>query len=73
MIAIEANQFAMMLRIHMEADQYEDLLGAMVEIGALKGLIIRVWSPELRASPATTCNLRDPPAGTGNCSAAEYS
>ena len=46
----EANQFAMMLRIHMEADQYDDLLGAMVEIGALKGLIIRVWSPELRAS-----------------------
>lgn len=46
----EANQFAMMLRIHMEADQYEELRGAMEEIGDLKGLIIRVWSPDLRAS-----------------------
>ena len=45
----EASQFAMMLRIHLEASQYESLSKTMAEIGKLKGLIIRVWSPELRA------------------------
>ena len=45
----EASQFAMMLRIHLEASGYESLSKTMAEIGKLKGLIIRVWSPELRA------------------------
>ena len=45
----EASQFAMLLRIHMAAEQLGDLQQAMNEIGALKGLAIRVWSPELRS------------------------
>ena len=46
----EASQFAMLLRIHLDAGKLDDLRGAMTEIGKLKGLAIRVWSPETRAS-----------------------
>jgi formyltetrahydrofolate deformylase len=44
----EQHVFAMMLRIDLPADQFESLAEAMREIGALKGLSIRVWSPERR-------------------------
>jgi len=41
--------FAMMLRLHLPADQLASLRQAMAEIGQLKNLSIRVWSPEERA------------------------
>ncbi len=44
----ETSQFAMLLRIHLAASQYDDLQRAMAEIGQLKGLAVRVWSPEVR-------------------------
>jgi formyltetrahydrofolate deformylase len=42
--------FAMFLRVDMPADQWPLLLKAMDEIGKLKNLSIRVWSPDLRAA-----------------------
>jgi formyltetrahydrofolate deformylase len=45
----EASQFAMLLRIHLERERFESLKKAMTEIGKLKRLAVRVWSPELRA------------------------
>jgi formyltetrahydrofolate deformylase len=45
----EASQFAMLLRIHMEEEQLDEVRQAMVKIGKMKGLAIRVWSPQSRA------------------------
>jgi formyltetrahydrofolate deformylase len=42
--------FAMFLRVDMPAEQWPLLLQAMDEIGKLKNLSIRVWSPDLRAA-----------------------
>jgi formyltetrahydrofolate deformylase len=42
--------FAMLLRIQYPADQLGMLRAAMAEIGELKNLSIRVWSPEERAT-----------------------
>ncbi|MEX2187557.1 MAG: formyltransferase family protein [Pirellulales bacterium] len=42
--------FAMFLRVEMPADEWPLLKQAMDEIGRLKDLSIRVWSPDLRAS-----------------------
>jgi formyltetrahydrofolate deformylase len=41
--------FAMFLRIDMADDQFLATKKALEEIGRLKGLSVRVWSPELRA------------------------
>ncbi|MGE3781000.1 MAG: formyltransferase family protein, partial [Pirellulaceae bacterium] len=41
--------FAMLLRIHLPGTQLASLRSAMAEIGKLKNLSIRVWSPEERA------------------------
>jgi formyltetrahydrofolate deformylase len=41
--------FAMLLRVEMPADELAALRQAMEEIGRLKALSIRVWSPEERA------------------------
>ncbi|MFO0013761.1 MAG: formyltransferase family protein [Planctomycetota bacterium] len=46
----EAAVFAMMCRLHLPANQYEPLVETMHLVGRHKGLEIRVWSPELRAS-----------------------
>ncbi|MGY8768167.1 MAG: formyltetrahydrofolate deformylase [Pirellulales bacterium] len=40
--------FAMLLRIHVETDELTSLRAALTEIGKLKNLSIRVWSPEER-------------------------
>lgn len=40
--------FAMLLRIEFPADKSESLRNAMAEIGRIKDLSIRVWSPEKR-------------------------
>jgi formyltetrahydrofolate deformylase len=42
--------FAMLLRIQFPAEQFTALRRAMVEIGRLKNLSIRVWSPEERTT-----------------------
>ena len=42
--------FAMLLRIELAADRYDDLQQAMAAIGQQTGLSIRVWSPERRAA-----------------------
>ncbi|MEX0939025.1 MAG: formyltransferase family protein [Pirellulales bacterium] len=42
--------FAMLLRIDLAGDQLPVLRSAMQEIGSLKNLSIRVWSPDERAS-----------------------
>jgi len=42
--------FAMLLRIHLPAEQLGTLRSALQEIGRLKTLSVRVWSPEERAS-----------------------
>src|ERR1043165_3027477 len=44
----EAALFAMLCRIELAEEHYRDLKPAMTEIGAAKGLSIRVWSPEVR-------------------------
>jgi formyltetrahydrofolate deformylase len=41
--------FAMLLRIELPAEQLPMLRQAMIEIGKLKRLSIRVWSAEARA------------------------
>ena len=41
-----ANQFAMMLRIHVEAKAFHTLAQSLTQIGEMKGLEVRVWSPE---------------------------
>jgi len=41
--------FAMLLRVDLPTDHYAPLEAAMTEIGRLKGLSIRVWSPERHA------------------------
>src|SRR5689334_7152254 len=40
--------FAMLLRFQMPAEQYDDVCRAMSQIGQLKNLSIRVWTPDLR-------------------------
>ena len=45
----EAGVFAMLLRIHLDGEQLPLLRQAMDEIGKLKQLAIRVWSPDERA------------------------
>jgi formyltetrahydrofolate deformylase len=42
--------FAMLLRIDLPADRLETLRNALHEIGRIKNLAIRVWSPDERAS-----------------------
>ena len=42
--------FAMLLRMELETGAYDHVKQAMAEISRDKGLSIRVWSPELRAS-----------------------
>lgn len=42
--------FAMMLRIHLPGGQLAETRRALTEIGAGKGLSVRVWSPEERAA-----------------------
>ena len=44
----EESLFAMLLRIRYPTDRLESLRQAMAEIGSLKNLSIRVWSPEER-------------------------
>lgn len=41
--------FAMLLRVDLPGDQLQSLRSAMHEIGSMKNLSIRVWSPEERA------------------------
>ena len=41
-----ASQFAMMLRIHVEAETLHTLEQSLTQIGEMKGLEVRVWSPE---------------------------
>lgn len=40
--------FAMMLRMELAAERFERVRNALTEIGALKGLAVRVWSPDER-------------------------
>jgi formyltetrahydrofolate deformylase len=42
--------FAMLVRIHLPAEQLPEIRKALLEIGRLKNLSIRIWSPEERAS-----------------------
>lgn len=42
--------FAMLLRIELPGGRLDELRRALVEIGRLKGLSVRVWSPDERAS-----------------------
>lgn len=42
--------FAMLLRIELPAERFASLQTALAEIGRLKNLSIRVWSPEARAA-----------------------
>jgi formyltetrahydrofolate deformylase len=42
--------FAMLVRVHLPAAQMAEIRKALAEIGKLKNLSIRVWSPEERAS-----------------------
>ncbi len=42
--------FAMLLRIHLPVDDLTELRNALTEIGRLKKLSVRVWSPEERAA-----------------------
>lgn len=46
----EAAMFAMLLRIRLPSERWDALRQAMAEIGRLKNLSIRVWSPERRAA-----------------------
>ena len=41
-----ANQFAMMLRIHVQANTMQTIKQSLTQIGETKGLEVRVWSPE---------------------------
>lgn len=60
----EAAVFAMLLRIQIEVDDLSDLKQQLQEIGRLKGLSVRVWSPEARKKPriALCTTLRPEPA-----------
>src|SRR5690606_9198880 len=40
--------FAMLLRIQLAADRFADAQRHLEEIGRVKGLRVRVWSPEIR-------------------------
>ncbi|MFO0901837.1 MAG: formyltransferase family protein [Pirellulales bacterium] len=42
--------FAMLLRIHLPVDDLTELRNSLTEIGRLKKLSVRVWSPEERAA-----------------------
>jgi len=44
----EASVFAMLIRIHLDRAQYEPVKKALEEIGRLKKLAVRVWSPDER-------------------------
>ncbi|MFO0921667.1 MAG: formyltransferase family protein [Pirellulales bacterium] len=46
----EAAVFAMMCRIHVDAQQWEPIRQAMRTIGQAKQLEVRVWSPDYRAA-----------------------
>src|ERR1700678_1795944 len=46
----EQSLFAMLLRIELPAANFETLAAALDEIGRSKGLSVRVWSPDRRAS-----------------------
>ena len=56
--------FAMLLRIELPSDQYEPLRDALTEIGDIKKLSVRVWSPEQRKRPrlAICATYRPEPA-----------
>ena len=57
--------FAMLLRIELASEEFAGLKRALAEIGRLKGLSVRVWSPdERKASPrlAICTTLRPEPA-----------
>jgi len=45
-----ASQFAMMLRIHIEPTALEQLKNSLSKIGSIKGLEVRVWSPDINLS-----------------------
>jgi formyltetrahydrofolate deformylase len=45
-----ASQFAMMLRIHIEPTALEQLKNSLSKIGSIKGLEVRVWSPDTNIS-----------------------
>lgn len=57
--------FAMLLRIHLEADRLPLVRKALAEIGSLKNLSVRVWSSEERAArprlAICTTFRREPP------------
>lgn len=56
--------FAMLVRVELPIVDLGELSGAMAEIGRVKGLSIRVWSPEERAARprlAICCTLRPEP------------
>ena len=42
--------FAMLVRIHLPAEQLPEIRSALTEIGQLKNLAVRVWSPDERAA-----------------------
>ena len=44
----EASVFAMLIRIHLAREQFEPTKKALEEIGRLKKLAVRVWSPDER-------------------------
>lgn len=44
----EASVFAMLIRIHLDSEHYERTKKALEEIGRLKKLAVRVWSPDER-------------------------
>jgi formyltetrahydrofolate deformylase len=44
----DAAVFAMLTRIELPAEKYDDLCQAMAEVGRQRNLSIRVWSPEVR-------------------------
>lgn len=46
----EAKIFALMCRVELEPEHFAALPKAMDQIGKLKGLSIRVWSPDVRAA-----------------------
>jgi len=44
----EASVFAMLIRIHLDREHFEPAKKALEEIGSLKKLAVRVWSPDER-------------------------
>src|SRR5215208_3814005 len=56
--------FAMLLRIELATEQFPALSKALQEIGRLKGLSVRVWSPDKHPQPrlAICTTIRPEPA-----------